>query len=270
MLAPGGFRRITLYVKKPSASVRRYDEIVDGYVEHVNTSVIHGVAFGVLLPLCAPAGRILDVGCGEGVLARALAARGNAVIGVDISEGLLAVARDREEREPLGITYVHGDAATLHGFDDGSFDGVATSLTFTDLDDLEGVLQAVARVLAPGGWFAFAALHPCFEPPHASSAEVNGRLVRQVNRYFEEGPWKSRNPDSLIGVRRHRRLATILNAVIAAGLMIERLEEPAGDAHAIERAPIYGEVAEVLVAKSAKPDRRGVQSHPAAAPGRDG
>lgn len=111
----------------------------------------------------------------------------------------------------------------------------------------------MGRVLEPGGWFAFAALHPCFEPPHARNADVDGRLARQVNRYFEEGPWRSRNPESLIGVRHHRRLSTILNAVIAAGLVIEHLEEPIGDASAIGRSPIYGEVAEVLVAKAVKP-----------------
>lgn len=249
--APG----VPLSVMELSAgtSVRRYDEIVDGYVEHVRSSVIHGVAFGALLPLCAPAGRVLDVGCGEGVLARALAERGHAVVGIDISEGLLAVARLQEQQESLGISYVHGDASTLDELADGSFDGVATSLTSTDLDDLGGVLRSVARVLSPGGWFAFASLHPCFEPPHARSVEVDGRLARQVNRYFEEGPWRSRNADSLIAVRYHRRLGTILNAVLAAGLAIERVEEPAGDTRAISRAPIYGEVAEVLVVRAVKP-----------------
>lgn len=238
--------------------VRDYDDIVHGYLAHVESSVIHGVAFSALLPLCAPAGRVLDLGCGEGILARALAQKGNTVTGVDVSGGLLAVAHAREQRDPLGITYVRVNAATLEGFDDGSFDGVATSITFTDLADLEGVLRAVERVLVPGGWFAFAALHPCFEPPHARTAEIDGRLVRQVNRYFEEGTWRSRNADSLIAVRHHRRLSTILNAVIDAGLVIERFEEPKGDASAIARAPIYGEVAEVLVAKAVKPEGRAI------------
>ena len=245
-----------------ATEVRDYDEIVDGYVEFVDSSIIHGVAFGALLPLCGPTGRVLDLGCGEGILARALAQRGNTVTGADLAEGLLAAARVREEHDPLGITYVRADAATLDAFDDRSFDGVATSITFTDLAELEGVVRAVERVLVPGGWFAFAALHPCFEPPHARSAEIDGRLVRQVNRYFEEGPWRSRNPDSLIGVRYHRRLSTILNAIIDAGLVIEHLEEPKGDASAIGRAPLYGEVAEVLVAKAVKPSDERVSAAP--------
>jgi 2-polyprenyl-3-methyl-5-hydroxy-6-metoxy-1,4-benzoquinol methylase len=233
--------------------LRRYDDIVDGYVEHVRTSIIHGVAFGALLPLCAPGGTVLDLACGEGILARELAARGNRVVGIDIAERLLALARAEEERAPLGISYRRIDGTTLTGLDDGSFDGVATSLTSTDIDDLAAVVRSVVRVLAPGGWFASASLHPCFEPPHARTVEVEGRATKQLNGYFEEGPWRSRNPDSLISVRHHRRLGTILNMLIEAGLVVERVEEPIGDTAAVARSAIYGEVAEVLVVRAVKP-----------------
>ena len=236
-------------------AVRDYDDIADGYDEFVKSSTIHGVALGALLPLCTPSGQVLDLGCGQGVLARELAARGNTVVAIDIAERLLALARRQEKLEPRGITYRHADAATLAGFADASFAGVATSLTFTDIADLQGVLRSVVRVLAPGGWFAFATLHPCFEPPHARTVEVDGRFAKQVNAYFEEGSW-SRNPDSLIGTRYHRRVATILNTVLEAGLVIERTDEPRGDPTAIEQSPIYGEVAEVLVARAIKPARR--------------
>lgn len=235
------------------ATVRNYDDIAQGYDGFVKkSSIIHGVGFGALLPLCDPSGRVLDLGCGQGILARELARRGNSVVGVDVAERLLAFARREEAREPLGITYQHADAASLAGFADASFDGVATSLTFTDLDDLQGVMRAVARVLVPGGWFAFASVHPCFEPPHATTVKAHDRVAKQVNAYFEEGHWRSRNTDSLIGIRYHRRVSTILNCVIDSGLRIERIEEPRGHETAIAENPIYGEVAEALVGRAAK------------------
>ena len=59
-----------------------------------------------------------------------------------------------------------------------------------------------------------------------------------MERHVDEGPWLSKNSDSLLGRRHHRRLRTILNAVIDAGLTIERFVEPRGGRRALELAPI--------------------------------
>ena len=232
----------------------RYDAIADRYDLFVREqSVIHRVAIPVVLELAQPSGaRVLDLACGQGVLARALARRGDAVTAVDISAPLLDIARRVEESEALGIQYINDDARALATLGDGSFDGVVSSLTFTDFDDLAAVLASVFRVLKVGGWFVFAALHPCFEPPHARTTEVEGRAAKQVNGYFEEGPWSSKNPDSLVGLRHHRRLSTILNGLLDAGFTIDRLAEPQGTANVLELAPIYGEVSEVLVVRASR------------------
>jgi ubiquinone/menaquinone biosynthesis C-methylase UbiE len=231
-----------------------YDPIADQYDAFVRESTIHRVAVPALIACCEPAGgHVLDLGCGQGVLARALAERGDTVTAVDISAALLEIGRRIERDAPRGITYVDCDATTLVDFADGSFDGAATCVTFTDIDDLHGLLASTFRVLKPGGWFGFAALHPCFEPPHARSIETDGRLAKQVNGYFEEGPWRSKNPDSLLGRRHHRTLSTLMNAVIAAGFVVERVEEPRGRGEALALSPIYGEVAEVLVVRAARP-----------------
>jgi ubiquinone/menaquinone biosynthesis C-methylase UbiE len=228
-----------------------YDAIAERYDDFVRQSVIHRVALPALLELCQPPGQtVLDLGCGQGVLARALAARGDVVTGVDISQSLLEIARGIDGDEPLGITYLQDDATVLAKFSDAFFDGVASSLTFSDLDDLEGVMTSIHRVLKAEGWFAFAALHPCFEPPHAHTFEVDGRPVKQVNGYFEEGPWRSKNRDGLLAIHHHRRLSTVLNMLIETGFVIDRLAEPPGVGRALALAPIYGEVAEVLVVRA--------------------
>ena len=70
-----------------------------------------------------PGSCVLDVGCGTGsttlAFARRVGANGRSV-GVDISEPMLALARERAERERLPATFVHADAQ-LHAFEPASF-----------------------------------------------------------------------------------------------------------------------------------------------------
>jgi ubiquinone/menaquinone biosynthesis C-methylase UbiE len=89
---------------------------------------------------------VLDVGTGTGAGARALRARfGDAnVVGVDVSEPMLAEARKHAPE----LTFVAGDAADLP-FEDGSFDVVAHS-------NMIPFLNETRRVLRPGGWAVFA------------------------------------------------------------------------------------------------------------------
>lgn len=92
---------------------------------------------------------VLDAGCGSGRDARLLADRGASVIGVDISEGLLRVAR----RDNPDIDFVDGDLRQLP-FDDAMFDGVyaRTSLLHLEtVDDMQQALRELARVLRPNG-----------------------------------------------------------------------------------------------------------------------
>lgn len=56
--------------------------------------------------------RVLDLGCGEGRVARALAERGASVVGVDVSSVLIDTARSAEASTGLGISYVKDEAAT--------------------------------------------------------------------------------------------------------------------------------------------------------------
>jgi ubiquinone/menaquinone biosynthesis C-methylase UbiE len=231
-----------------------YDSIADRYDTFVRErSTIHRVAIPALLELCRPAGRVLDLACGQGVLARELAQiAGFSVVGVNLSSELLRIADGEEAQQPLGINYVQEDARSLSSLGDDSFDGVACSLALTDFDELDPVLGAVRRVLKPGGWLAIATLHPCFEPPHADVIEVAGRYCKQVGNYFEEGRWFPGNPDRLLAKVgwHHRTLATLLNALVDSGFVLDRVAEPR-PTHRLEgTALVYGEVAEVLAVRA--------------------
>jgi len=91
---------------------------------------------------------VLDAGCGSGVYAAALADRGAEVTGVDVSDAMLAEAR---ERVPAATFHRADLADGLDGLDTDSVDVVLCQHVFSHLPDLEPALAAFARVLADGG-----------------------------------------------------------------------------------------------------------------------
>jgi SAM-dependent methyltransferase len=189
---------------------------------------------------------VLDVACGQGALTRELAQRFPAVVGVDRSPELIAIAA--EHGGPPNVRYLAEDAGALSSLADASFDGATCCLALTDFDDLGAVLAAAARVLKPGGWLVVAALHPCFGAPGAASGEHEGRTVKLVGRYFEEGRWWPGERTRLFGAIgwHHRTLSTILNSFLAAGFALDGAQEPPAPAGVIAESPSYGQVAEVL------------------------
>lgn len=102
-----------------------------------------------------PEAAILDVGCGRGRHARALARRGYYVTGIDLSETAIDSARRRANEEGLDILFKVGDMRDT--VCDCCFDGVINVFTafgyFDDEDDHVEALKAMARALRKGGWF---------------------------------------------------------------------------------------------------------------------
>ena len=110
-----------------------------------------------------PGQRVLDVACGTGVLARAAAARvgmNGSVVGVDVNEGMLAVAA----RKAPNVEWHWGKAESLQ-FDDDSFDVVVSQFGLMFFEDRRAALQEMMRVLRPGGQLAVAVWASLDETP---------------------------------------------------------------------------------------------------------
>ena len=100
--------------------------------------------------------RALDVGCGGGILSEALAREGAIVSGVDPSEKSLTAAREHAGRSGLSIDYRRGTAEALASGGLGAgFDLVFAVDVLEHVDDLDGTLDAISTVLAPGGALGF-------------------------------------------------------------------------------------------------------------------
>jgi len=94
--------------------------------------------------------RILDVGCGDGVLATRLAQDGAQVTGLDASADMIAAARRRAKAAGVEIDLVEGDAGDLP-FSAGRFDCVVSIATLCFVDDPHPTIREIVRVLKPGG-----------------------------------------------------------------------------------------------------------------------
>jgi ubiquinone/menaquinone biosynthesis C-methylase UbiE len=99
--------------------------------------------------------RVLDVGCGSGVVTREIARRvgaGGRAVGLDPSPALLAVARELAQEAGLGDRVEFREGSALHlPFPDGAFDAVIAATVLSHVPGGEGAIPELARVVRPGG-----------------------------------------------------------------------------------------------------------------------
>ena len=167
--------------------------------------------------------RIVDLGCGFGWFSRWAAEQGAAaILGIDLSERMLAQARDAS---PSTIIYRQGDLAILT-LPPLAFDLAYSSLALHYLPDLAPLLATVHQALVPGAHFVFSMEHPIYTAPSHQrwSATPDGGRCWPLDRYHDESvrtrTWLA--PDV---VKYHRTLGTILTALIRAGFTLTQVDE---------------------------------------------
>ncbi len=102
--------------------------------------------------------RILDIGCGGGLLSEPLARLGATVVGVDASERNIGVARAHAEEGDLDIDYRHTTAEALADAGE-TFDAVVSLEVVEHVADLDGFLAACCRLLTPGSVLVLSTLN---------------------------------------------------------------------------------------------------------------
>lgn len=174
--------------------------------------------------------RVLDVGTGEGQVARALWAAGHdpggpgrVVVGLDPSAAQLANAR----AEGGGPVYVLGAGEALP-FPAGSFDAVVCCLAIEHADDVDAVLGEMARVLAVGGRLVLLVNHPLYQG--TGSGFIDDQILGE--RYWRVGPYLKESVaveevDSGVQIAfAHRPLSRYVNPLGLADVVLVHMDEP--------------------------------------------
>lgn len=177
---------------------------------------------GLLGPVAGQ--RVLELGCGAAAGARWLATEGAAVVGLDLSAGMLRHARAAADQTGVPVPLVQADALALP-FRAGSFDIVCTAFGAVPfVDDSDAAMREVARVLRPGGRWVFSVTHPMrwifLDDPG------EGGLVA-VHSYFDRRPYvEYDDAGSATYVEQHRTLGDRIRELAAAGFVLDDLVEP--------------------------------------------
>ncbi len=209
------------------ATTSRYDAHAEWYDEFLRTDAAGYTAAvsSELAALLGPGpGRCVDVGSGTGAQAETIRALGWQLVGVEPSAGQAAIGRDR-------MRVVRGDGARLP-LADASVEAVVAVLIHTDVDDWDAVVAEAARVLVPGGRFAYVGVHPCFVSPYAIAGADSVVLVPG----YDDPSLVFSSPAFLHGATglrarvgvRHRTLTDLLGALPRAGLSLAEIREDGG------------------------------------------
>lgn len=164
--------------------------------------------------------RVLDLGCGEGWLARALAAEGMTVTGIDAVPELIEAAR----RHGGGAFHVVAYEQLAAGVPGAPFDAVVCNFSLLGEHSVEQVFAALPHLLVPGGHLIVQTLHPlvaCGDAPYRDGWR-EGSWAGIDGDFNEAAPWYFRTLESWVGL------------LVRHGLMVEALCEPM---HPVTRRP---------------------------------
>ncbi len=183
--------------------------------------------------------RVLDVGTGEGQIARAATSElGASVVGLDPTVSQVVVAAERGGGPVYGLA--GSDALPVA---DESIDAVVVCLVFEHVDTLDASLAEVARVLRPGGRFLLFLNHPLLQTP--DSGMIVDHMIEPPETYWRIGPYL---PEAItveevqkgVSVRFvHRPMSRYINGLIDAGMALVKMVEPAPPPGFVAKAGEY-------------------------------
>lgn len=185
----------------------------------------HRDSFLELIPPLKSDQLLIDIGCGEGRVARDLQLRDQRVFGVDLSFTMCkATAAHSSDPSPV----LQADAAALP-LADSSVDGAIAFMSLQDIDNMTGAVNEISRVLKDGASMTMAIVHPMYSSGKFSQPQNDGKNSFVMKRtYFQTEILVSTDHHGDLSVtlfREHRPLQSYINALTRADFHVEQLLE---------------------------------------------
>jgi ubiquinone/menaquinone biosynthesis C-methylase UbiE len=207
-----------------------YDKLVGESGSDYHQNVILPAALRLLAPKAGES--VIDICCGQGVLARPLLDSGiGRFTGVDASPRLIEAAKSRHGGDPR-VSFSIADVCQPGAWADGSHDAATCLMAVHDVPDISALFANMARALKPGGRAVLVLMHPCFRIPRKTHWGWDGDQkiqYRRIDSYttaleipITTHPGREASQHTIF---HHRPLAALLTALGQAGLPVTACEE---------------------------------------------
>jgi len=211
-----------------------WDTVAEHYAERYRISMDE-VHYGPLCPGESLLGllgnldckKVLDLGCGAGQNAIALAKMGASVLGIDFSTRQIKIAEALAEKEGQYLNFVRGDISNISKLKSSSFDLVLSACAIAFVENISATFSGAYRVLKRGGRFILSDMHPL-----QYILDESGSGVKFNNRYpFEpilvRWRWDFENLKKNPPFKHYvRSVSDYHNALVQAGFNVSRIIEP--------------------------------------------
>ena len=172
--------------------------------------------------------RVLDAGCGGGFYSLLLSEKGAKVLGIDGSEEMIKIAKEKASRKMLDAKFMVGDVSDLR-IEDGVFDLVLSTLVLMDVKELDKAISELVRVTRNGGEIIVSVQHPILTAGDWER-ESGQKLFRKLDNYFMEreleAVWENEKKERVSFKYYHRSLQAYTQPFLERGCVLTHLIEP--------------------------------------------
>jgi len=234
LLSDLAFRNRFEYTVRVADVKKSWDKIAPHYRKRyeISTEIVH---FGPLCPgedklrlLGDIAGKsVIDLGCGGGQNAIALARMGARVTGVDFSDGQVAEARVLAGKHNQKIEFIKGDIGDLSFLPDSKFDLAISACVISFVEDFETAFREAYRILRPGGRFILSDMNPLQYILDENDYGVEFNRIYPYQPILLKWEWEFDEMDKTPRFQHFvRSIPAYFNALTDVGFSVSRIHEP--------------------------------------------